>query len=67
MNNAEISKLIRILDSEGVMTPLTDFKLAFELLARNQSIIKDYPSCDEALKILSNVIESVEELNHLRS
>lgn len=39
-------------------SPIDDLKIASYLIDRNPKLIKDYPSLEDALKLLNHVIES---------
>lgn len=47
---------INLIDSEFYPNPIDDLMLARDLIARNKKLIKDYPSLEDALKLLNHVI-----------
>lgn len=57
MNTRQVHKAVKTLDLEFVMMPLDDMQVALELLVRNGHLIEDYPSLEEAVKLLKSVIE----------
>lgn len=62
MNDTEITEAIYLSDVRNAipLTPLDDLNFARQYISRNPHLIKDYPSLEEALKLLKRVIEHEE-------
>lgn len=53
--------LLRTIDSETIMFPIDDLRLARELIDRNPNIINNYPGLETLKKALNSIIS---DLNH---
>lgn len=53
-------------DAEYHPNPIGDLMIARDLIDRNPNLIKDYPSLEDALKLLNHVISSEEDSSMAR-
>jgi hypothetical protein len=53
---------LHLIDSNHIMSPIDDLRLARDLIARNTRMIADYPTLEDSLKLLKHVIAM--ELQH---
>lgn len=49
---------IRYIKSNPLSSNLSELMTAYELIKMNDQLIVDYPSLEDALKLIGNVIES---------